>query len=70
MGIEAQTPLGVFLKLVEVAGEDILIGDQALALWVEHYGITCPWASQPRIHKGLFSLGRLQFLHRSRRRFL
>jgi hypothetical protein len=23
-----------------------------------------------RIHKGLFNLGRLQFLHRSRRRFL
>lgn len=41
-GVEAQTSAGVFLKLVEVAGEDILIGGQALALWVEHYEIAVP----------------------------
>ena len=41
-GVEAQTSPGVFLKLVEVAGEDILIGGQALALWVEHYEIAVP----------------------------
>jgi hypothetical protein len=41
-GVEAQTSPDVFLKLVEVAGEDILIGGQALALWVEHYQIAVP----------------------------
>jgi len=40
--MEAQTPQGIFLKLIEVAGEDILIGGQALALWIEHYEIAVP----------------------------
>lgn len=42
IGVEAQTSPGIFLKLVKVAGEDILIGGQALALWVEHYEIAVP----------------------------
>jgi hypothetical protein len=42
IGVEAQTSPDVFLKLVKVAGEDILIGGQALALWVEHYEIAVP----------------------------
>ena len=41
-GVEAQTSPGIFLKLVEVAGEDILVGGQALALWVEHYQVAVP----------------------------
>lgn len=41
-GLEAQTSPGIFLKLIEVAGEDILIGGQALAIWVEHYKLAVP----------------------------
>lgn len=41
-GKEADTPASVFLALIKVAGDDILIGGQALALWVEHYGIGIP----------------------------
>jgi len=32
---EAVTPRVVFERLVGVAGEDVLIGGQALAVWVE-----------------------------------
>lgn len=39
---EAVTPRDVFLRLLDVAGEDILIGGQALAVWVEHYRIEAP----------------------------
>lgn len=39
---EAVTPREVFEQLVSVAGEDVLIGGQALAVWVEHYGVEVP----------------------------
>lgn len=39
---EAVTPREVFEQLVSVAGEDVLIGGQALAVWVEHYGLEVP----------------------------
>ena len=39
---EAVTPREVFEKLVSVAGNDVLIGGQALAVWVEHYGVEVP----------------------------
>lgn len=39
---EAVTPREVFEQLVNVAGEDVLIGGQALAVWVEHYGLEVP----------------------------
>jgi len=39
---EAITPRDVILRLLEVAGEDILIGGQALAFWAEHHGIEAP----------------------------
>jgi hypothetical protein len=39
---EAITPRDVILRLLEVAGDDILIGGQALAFWAEHYGIEAP----------------------------
>ncbi|WP_404666981.1 hypothetical protein [Roseateles asaccharophilus] len=39
---EAITPPEVFEQLVKVAGDDVLIGGQALAVWVEHYGIEVP----------------------------
>ncbi len=39
---EAVTPREVFERLVSVAGDDVLIGGQALALWVEHYGVDVP----------------------------
>ncbi|MGJ7556710.1 hypothetical protein ACSFBI_22175 [Variovorax sp. RB3P1] len=42
IGREAETPSDIFLQLVRVAGEDILVGGQALALWVEHYGVAVP----------------------------
>lgn len=42
LGAEAQTRPDVFPGRVKVAGEDILAGGQALALWVEPYGITVP----------------------------
>jgi hypothetical protein len=42
LGAQAQTPADVFLRLAKVAGEDILVGGQALAMWVEHYGIAAP----------------------------
>ena len=41
-GQEAETPPGVFLELIKVADEDILIGGQALALWIEHYAVGIP----------------------------
>src|SRR6218665_3361300 len=39
---EAVTPREVFEQLVNVAGEDVLIGGQALAVWAEHYGVEVP----------------------------
>lgn len=39
---EAVTPREVFEQLVSVSGEDVLIGGQALAVWVEHYGVEVP----------------------------
>lgn len=39
---EAVTPREVFHDLVQVAGEDVLIGGQALAVWVDHYGVKVP----------------------------
>lgn len=42
LGAQAQTPADVFLRLAKVAGEDILVGGQTLAMWVEHYGVAAP----------------------------
>ncbi len=39
---EAVTPRDVFERLVSVAGDDVLIGGQALAVWVERYGLDVP----------------------------
>ncbi|RZJ02633.1 MAG: hypothetical protein EOP39_22430 [Rubrivivax sp.] len=39
---EAVTPPEVFERLVSVAGDDVLIGGQALAVWVEHYDVPVP----------------------------
>lgn len=39
---EAVTPREVFERLVSVAGDDVLIGGQALAVWVEHFGLDVP----------------------------
>lgn len=39
---EAVTPRDVFEELVSVAGEDVLIGGQALSFWVEIYGVNIP----------------------------
>lgn len=39
---EAYTPRDVFQGLVKVAGDDVLIGGQALAVWVELYRIKLP----------------------------
>jgi len=38
----AVTPREVFEQLVSVAGDDVLIGGQALAVWVERYGVEVP----------------------------
>ena len=39
---EANTPRSLVRDLLRVAGDDILIGGQALAFWVERYGIPLP----------------------------
>ena len=40
--IEANTPPDVIKGLVDVAGDDVLIGGQALAIWVQLYNIEVP----------------------------
>lgn len=65
---EAVTPPEVFERLVRVAGDDVLIGGQALAVWVEHYGVQVP-DDVPAISRDVDFLTRSPADHRSLGRY-
>ena len=66
--VEAVTPRDVFERLVSAAGDDILIGGQALAVWVEHYGVEVP-DDVPAISRDVDFLTRSPADHASLERF-
>ena len=39
---EVATPPSVFRRIAKVAGDDVLVGGQALAVWVARYGVEIP----------------------------
>jgi len=55
---EAVTPPGVLKRLLDVASDEVLIGGQALAAWLDHYGMPLPAGAPPAISNDVDFLAR------------
>ncbi|MFG6431992.1 hypothetical protein ACG00Y_18875 [Roseateles sp. LYH14W] len=55
---EAATPPEVLKRLLTVATEEVLIGGQALAVWLDHYGLTLPAGAPSAISNDVDFLAR------------
>lgn len=56
---EAYMPRDMVLRVLEAAGPDlILVGGQALAFWMDHYGIQAPRGSAPAVSRDVDFLTR------------